>query len=81
MGAGELGGAYFPIYASRLASTADAPRFVSMLTLAATVASFAPVVVRSITERFGFPASFVLGMLFAIAGAVLVSRIGRVEIS
>ncbi len=77
MGAGELGGAYFPIYASRLASTADAPRFVSMLTLAATVASFAPVLYGAITERFGFPASFVVGLLFAIAGAALVARIRR----
>ena len=32
MGAGELGGTYFPNYAALLSSPADAPRFVSLLT-------------------------------------------------
>jgi hypothetical protein len=77
MGAGELGGTYFPNYAAWLSSPADAPRFVSMLTLAAAVASFAPVVYGAVSDRFGFRASFVVGALLAITGAVLVARIRR----
>ena len=77
MGAGELGGTYFPNYAALLSSPADAPRFVSLLTLAAPVASFAPVLYGAVSDHFGFRASFVLGSLVAIVGLVLVARIRK----
>jgi MFS family permease len=77
MGAGELGGTYFPNYAALLSSPSDAPRFVSLLTLAAPVASFAPVLYGAVSDHFGFRASFVLGSLVAIVGLFLVARIRK----
>jgi hypothetical protein len=72
MGAGELGGAYFPYYVSAVFPVASGTRDLSLLSLASPVASMAPAFHGFLTDRFGFGASFVFGGLSTIAALVFV---------
>ena len=69
MGAGELGGAYFPVFAQTLAPIKFGPRNLSILTLAVPAASFAPVLIGALSDRWGFLAS--LGFAFGAAAIAL----------
>jgi hypothetical protein len=75
LGAGELGGAYIPNYVGSLSPAAEAPRNFAIVTLATPASSFSPVLHGALTDRFGFPASFALGILSAAAAVILVMRI------
>lgn len=75
MGAGELGGNYFPNYLIRLSSPQDGARNQSLITLATPVASVAPALHGLLTERFGFGASFIFGAVAAILAIVLLLKI------
>lgn len=77
LGAGELGGAYFPNCVAALSTLATSARNVSLITLATPAASFAPALHGMLTDRYGFPASFAFGLATAIAGALLVAQIPR----
>lgn len=72
LGAGELGGAYFPNFVSSLSVAAVAPRNLAMITLATSASSFAPVLHGYLTDRFGFPASFALGIATGLLAFVMV---------
>ncbi len=77
LGAGELGGAYFPNYVGSLSNPAESTRNLALMTLATPIASFAPVLHGLLTDRFGFPASFALGIGTAVAAFALVSATAR----
>jgi hypothetical protein len=72
IGAGELGGSYFPSYASSLSATAQSARNLALITLATPASSFSPVLHGALTDRYGFPASFAFGIVTAIIGLFLV---------
>lgn len=65
MGAGELGGAYFPNYVVAISSTATGARNLSLLMLATPVASIAPALHGILSDTFGFPGSFLFGLTTA----------------
>ncbi len=69
MGAGELGGAYFPNYVVASSSIATGARNLSLLTLATPVASVAPALYGILTDSFGFASGFAFGL--AVAGLSL----------
>jgi MFS family permease len=77
LGAGELGGAYFPNYVSSLSTPAESTRNLALMTLATPASSFAPVLHGLLTDRFGFTASFALGIATALAALVLVMSAKR----
>jgi hypothetical protein len=79
LGAGELGGAYIPNYVGSLSPATEATRNFALLTLATPASSFSPVLHGALTDRYGFPASFALGILSAAAALILVLRIGAAE--
>lgn len=80
LGAGELGGAYYPNYVASLSAVEAGTRNLAILTLATPAASFAPALHGYLTDRIGFNASFVFGVVAAIlATALLVSATGRKE--
>jgi len=72
LGAGELGGAYLPNYVSRLSTPAQSTRNLAMVTLATPASSFAPVLHGVLSDRFGFGASFAMGIGCALAALALV---------
>jgi MFS family permease len=73
LGAGELGGAYFPNYVASLSTVEAGTRNLAILTLATPAVSFAPALHGYLTDRFGFYASFVFGIVTASAAAVLLA--------
>jgi MFS family permease len=75
MGAGELGGAYFPNYLVTLSTPQDGARNQSLIALAAPIASVAPTLHGMLTEKFGFSASFIFGAITAIIALALVLKI------
>jgi MFS family permease len=75
MGAGELGGAYFPNVLLSLSPLADGARNMSILNLASVVASPSPVLHGMLTDHWGFPASFALGIATALAALWLVWKL------
>jgi len=79
MGAGELGGAYFPNYLLSLSSAAEGPRNLSLLNLVTPASAVGPVLHGALTEAFGFRSSFALGGLMAATALALVLRLPRVS--
>lgn len=66
LGAGELGGAYFPNYVVTISSPEEGARNLSILMLASPIAGLAPVIYGSLTEIFGYSASFAFGILITL---------------
>jgi MFS family permease len=77
MGAGELGGGYFPNYAMAASAPASAAVNVAILTLVTPLAGIAPVLHGALTDHFGFRGSFVLGTVSAALALALVARLPR----
>lgn len=77
LGAGELGGAYLPNYVSSLSTPDQSTRNLALMTLATPASSFAPVLHGLLTDRYGFPASFALGIATAGAALLLILAAGR----
>jgi len=75
MGAGELGGAYFPNYALSFSAPGEIARNQSILMLATPLASLSPLLHGALTERFGFRASFLFGTVTAALGLWLAVRL------
>jgi len=71
LGAGELGGAYFPNYVSSLSRPTESTRNLAIMTMATPVSSFAPVLHGFLTDRFGFTASFAFGIATAVLSILL----------
>ena len=75
MGVGQLGGFYFPNAVLSWSPSATAPRDLAILTLATLAASPTPTVHGLLTDHLGFSASFIFGIVTALAGLVLVFRL------
>lgn len=75
IGAGELGGTYFPNFVAVLSSPEAGTRNLALVQLAPPVSSFAPAVHGGLADIWGFPASFIFGLVAAVFSMGLVSRI------
>jgi hypothetical protein len=75
IGAGELGGAWFPNYVISLSSPEAGARNLSLLTLAAPLASISPLLHGALTDLFGYPASFAFGITTAAVALWLVLKL------
>ena len=74
MGAGELGGAYMPNFGAVISPVAAGPSNLTLLNLSAPASSFAPATHGALADYFGFPASFIFGLLTAAISICLVMR-------
>ena len=74
MGAGELGGAYMPNFGAVISPVAAGPSNLTLLNLSAPASSFAPASHGALADYFGFPASFIFGLLTAAISIWLVMR-------
>jgi hypothetical protein len=79
MGAGELGGAYFPNYMVSISSSEEGARSLSILTLATLAAGVAATVHGALTDIYGFHASFFFGIATAVAGWLVVTALPAVR--
>ena len=77
LGAGELGGAYFPNYVVGISSAANAARNLSLLTLVSPVSGFGPVAHGALADLYGFSASFIFGIGTALVSLILLLRLPR----
>ena len=77
MGAGELGGGYFPNYAMSVSAPSASAVNVSLLSLVTPASAVAPVLHGALTDRFGFRGSFTLGAVTALLALWQVSRLPR----
>ncbi len=72
MGAGELGGVYFPNYVISISSASAATRNLAILSLVSPVSSIGPALQGGLTDAYGFPASFTFGVTASIVALILV---------
>ncbi|HEU0141039.1 MAG TPA: hypothetical protein VFQ79_15045 [Bryobacteraceae bacterium] len=77
LGAGELGGAYFPNYVAGVSLLAAGARNQAVLALATPAASFGPALHGLLTVRYGFGASFVFAAVAALGALMLVCTLPR----
>jgi MFS family permease len=75
MGAGELGGGYFPNYMVAVSPATQGARNLALLNLATPVAGVSPVLYGALTDALGFSASFVLAGLTALAALWFVLKL------
>jgi MFS family permease len=75
MGAGELGGAYYPNYVIGLSSKEAGARNLALLTLATPLASLSPLIHGALTDLFGYPASFAFGITTAAIALWLILKL------
>jgi hypothetical protein len=73
-----LGGAT-TLYVGSPSTAARATRNFALVTLASPASSFSPVLHGALTDRFGFRASFALGIGAAVAALILVMQIRAPE--
>ena len=66
MGAGELGGGYFPNYVVAISPAGTGSRNLALVNLALPAGSMAPALYGHITDLYGFSASFAVGILAAL---------------
>ena len=75
MGAGELGGVYFPNYVISISSAADSTRNLAILGLVTPVSSLGPALHGGLADTLGFPASFLFGVTAALISLTLILRL------
>ncbi|MBS0662979.1 MAG: hypothetical protein JSR48_06920 [Verrucomicrobia bacterium] len=76
MGAGELGGVYFVNYVISASSPETTTRNIAFLSLVSPISSVAPAIHGSLTDAFGFSASFIFGGVMAALALILLLRAG-----
>ena len=79
MGAGELGGAYFPAFLVAICPAATSTRNMSILMLGSTLSFVWPATHGALADNFGFQASFIFALTAALFSLVLISRLPRAE--
>jgi len=77
MGAGELGGGYFPNYVVAISPSEAGSRNLALVNLALPAGSMAPALYGRITDASRFSASFVLGILAALVALYFSFRLPR----
>ena len=75
IGAGQLGGTYFPNFAAVLSSPEAGTRNLALIQLAAPAAFFGPAVHGWLVDQSGFPASFIFGLAAAVLSMLMVTAI------
>ena len=75
MGAGELGGAYIPNYVLEFSSPQAGASNVALNNQASTAVTFAPALHGYLTDKFGFRASFIFGIVSALAAVWITTEI------
>jgi MFS family permease len=75
IGAGQLGGIYFPNVLLSWSHSRTAPQDMAILGLATVAASPAPAVYGMLADHWGFSSSFILAIVFALAALALVLRL------
>ena len=79
LGAGELGGVYFPNYLVAISPAATGTRNLALLTLVSCASSVAPILYGGLTQLFGFRAAFALGAVLAASSLWLVTKLPRMQ--
>ena len=79
MGAGELGGAYFPMYLVAICSAATSTRHMSILMLGSSLSFIWPATHGALADNFGFQAAFIFALSAALFSLILISRLPRAE--
>lgn len=79
MGAGELGGSYFPNYIVGISSHALSTRNMSILMLASSLSFFGPSTHGALADYFGFQASFTFALVAVIISFFLIAKLPRIE--
>ncbi len=77
MGAGELGGAYFPAYLVAICPAAMSTRNMSILMLGSSLSFVWPTTHGALADNFGFEASFIFALSAALFSLFLISRLPR----
>jgi len=80
MGAGELGGVYYPNYAMACSHTADGARNISVLQLTSLPISIIPFIYGLLADKSGFGASFLLAALVGLGAIVLAMRLPQISV-
>ena len=75
MGAGELGGVYFPNYLVTRSSMASSARNLALLSLVVPLSGLAPALHGALAQWLGFPASFAFGCTSALVALWFVLRL------
>ena len=75
MGAGELGGVYFPNYVISISSASAATRNLAILSLVTPVSSIGPALHGGLTDLHGFSASFAFGLSAAVLALILLRQL------
>lgn len=75
MGAGELGGNYFPNYLLPMSAPTEAARNQAIITLAGPLVFLAPALHGALTEHFGYRGSFLFGTITAAIALWLVLQL------
>ena len=79
IGAGQLGGIYFPNALLSWSPSSMATRDLAVLSLVNLASSPAPTVYGGVADHWGFPSSFALGLAITAAGLVLVFLLPKSE--
>jgi len=80
MGAGELGGAYFPNYLVAVSPVETGARNQALLTLATPVAGLAATLHGALTDHYGFSASFGFGLSTVLLALCLLWRLPTIPV-
>ena len=79
MGAGELGGAYFPNYIVGISPPALSTMNMSILMMTSCASFFAPSTHGALADHFGFHASFIFALVAAVVSLFLIAKLPRVQ--
>ena len=79
MGAGELGGAYFPNYIVGISSPALSTMNMSILMMTSCASFFAPTTHGALADHFGFHASFIFALVAAVVSLFLIAKLPKLR--
>ena len=81
MGAGELGGVYFPNYVLATSKASDGARNISVLQLTNLPISLSPLIYGQLTDRLGFGASFIFAGVAGLGALWLALKLPEISVS
>ena len=79
MGAGELGGSYFPAYLVAICPSATSTRNMSILMLGSSLSFIWPTTHGALADNFGFQASFIFALAAALFSLLLIAQLPRAK--
>jgi len=81
MGAGELGGVYFPNYVLATSKASDGARNISLLQLTNLPLCLAPVIYGQLADRSGFGASFLFAGVAGLGALWLALKLPEISVN